>query len=175
MHKAVKYDDFCILLRNKKRFEEFEAALKEQGIKSWMRSDQLLLEKEEVQSVISLLKVINNPLAEVYLTATMFGDIFDFTLDEILEFKLRDRKENLYRLLASSESEKAKAFLSLLQDFSFAARIYSADKLVDYIINSTGYYTRLAFDGRGGEKRENIRRFILFAKEYISGFLPSKK
>ena len=168
--RAVKYDDFCILLRNKKRFEEFAQALKNRGIKSFARDDKPLLEKTEVQSVIALLKVINNPLQEVYLAAGMFGDIFDFTLDEILKLKLTDKKENLYRLLAQSDNPKAVKFLEMLKEFSFAAKIYSPDKLTDYIINATGYYTRLAFDEKGGEKRENIRRFILFAKNYISGY-----
>lgn len=168
--RKVKADDFCILLRNKKHFDEFADALKKQGISSFVRDEKPLLEKPEVQSVISLLKIINNPLQEVYLTAGMFGDIFDFTLDEILELKLKNKKENLYRLLAQSENEKAKAFLSLLKDFSFAAKVYSPDKLIDYIINATGYYQHLAFAENGSIKRENIRRFISFAKDYITGY-----
>lgn len=168
--RAVKYDDFCILLRNKKRFEEFAQALKEKGIKSFARDDQPLLEKPEIQNIVSLLKVISNPMQEVYLAAGMFGDIFEFTLDEILKLKVTDKKENLYRLLAQSDDEKAQKFLQMLKDFSFAAKIYSPDKLVDYIINATGYYTRLSFSEKGGEKRENIRRFILFAKNYVSGY-----
>ena len=170
IERAVRYDDFCILLRNKKRFEEFSQALKEKGIKSFVKDDKPLLEKPEIQAVTALLRVINNPMQEVYLTAGMFGEIFEFTLDEILSLKLKDKKENLYRLLAQSEDEKAQKFLAMLKDFSFAAKIYSADKLIDYIINATGYYTRLSFSEKGGEKRENIRRFILFAKNYTSGY-----
>ena len=168
--RAVTYSDFCILLRNKKRFDEFADALKEKGIKSFVKDDKPLLEKTEVQSIVSLLRVISNPMQEVYLAAGMFGDIFGFTLDEILQLKVRDKKENLYNLLAQSKDEKAQKFLETLKDFSFAAKIYSPDKLIDYIINTTGYYTRLSFSDKGGEKRENIRRFILFAKNYVSGY-----
>ncbi|MBR2027856.1 MAG: UvrD-helicase domain-containing protein [Oscillospiraceae bacterium] len=171
--RPVKYDDFCILLRNKKRFEQFSEALKQLGINSFVKDEKPLLEKPEVQSVISLLKVINNPMQEVYLTAGMFGEIFGFTLDEILGLKLKDKKENLYRLLVHSEDEKAQNFLAMLKEFSFAAKIYSPDKLTDYIINATGYYTRLSFSDKGGEKRENLRRFILFAKNYVSGYQSS--
>ncbi len=169
-NRKVTYSDFCILLRNKKRFDEFGDALKARGIKSFAKDEKPLLEKPEIQSIISLLKVINNPLQEVYLTAGMFGDIFGFTLDEILELKVKNKKENLYRLLAQSEDEKAKNFLSMLQDFSFAAKIYSPDKLIDYIVGTTGYYRNLAFSENGSVKRENIRRFIAFAKGYITGY-----
>ena len=167
--RPVGYGDFCILLRNKKRFDEFAKALKAKGIKSFVRDDQPLLEKPEVQSVITLLRVINNPLQEVYLTAGMFGDIFSFTLDDILGYKLKDKKENLYRLLTQSEDPKAKEFLETLRDFAFAAKIYSPDKLTDYIIDKTGYYTKLSFAENGADKRENIRRFISLAKKYAAG------
>ena len=168
--RAVKYSDFCILLRNKKRFDEFGEALKARGVKTFVRDEQPLLEKEEIQSIIALLKVINNPLQEVYLAAGMFGDIFGFTLDDILHLKVKDKKENLYRLLAQSEDEKAQNFLAVLRDFAFAAKIYSPDKLIDYIVTSTGYYTNLAFCENGAQKRENIRRFISFAKKYVTGY-----
>lgn len=168
--RRVKPEDFCILLRNKKNFDTFAMALKEKGIESFVNDEKPLLETPEVQSVISLLKVINNPLQEVYLTAGMFGDIFGFTLDDILNLKLKNKKENLYRLLAQSDSEKSKVFLETLKEFSFAAKIYSPDKLIDYIINVTGYYQNLAFTENGSCKRENLRRFISFAKTYIKGY-----
>lgn len=173
VEKTVKYDDICILLRNKKRFDEFAQALNAKGIKAFVKDDKPLLEKAEIQSIIALLKVINNPLQEVYLAAGMFGDIFDFTLDEIVQLKSGNRKENLYRLLGKSQNPKADLFLNQLRDFSYAAKIYSPDKLIDYIVNSTEYYMRLAFAENGGEKRENIRRFILFAKNYICGYQNS--
>lgn len=168
--RVVNYGDFCILLRNKKNFDKFENALKERGIKTFVKDDKPLLEKPEVQSIISLLKVINNPLQEVYLTAGMFGDIFTFTLDEILEICIKDKKENLYKLLSLSDNPKAVEFLNQLKDFSFVAKIYSPDKLIDYIINKTGYYTNLAFAEDGNIKRENVRRFIAMAKKYAQSY-----
>ncbi|MBQ5782065.1 MAG: UvrD-helicase domain-containing protein, partial [Oscillospiraceae bacterium] len=173
VERSVKYGDFCILMRNKKHFDTFSEALSQYGIKAFVNDDKPLLETREVESVISLLRVINNPLQEVYLTAGMFGDIFDFTLDEILQFKLKNKKENLYNLLAQSENEKAQQFLSVLRDFAFVAKIYSPDKLVDYIISKTGYYRNLAFGENGSVKRENIRRFISFAKGYVTGYRNS--
>ena len=168
--RPVKYDDFCVLLRNRKNFQKFVDAFKEWGIRTFVKDDQPLLQKPEIQSITALLRVINNPTQEVYLTAGMFGDIFDFTLDEILTMKLTDKHENLYRLVASSQNPKAVSFMEQLKDFAFAAKIYSPDKLIDYIVNVTGYYTKLSFCEDGSEKRENIRRFISFAKKYIKDY-----
>lgn len=171
--RPVTGGDFCILLRNTKRLKEYAKALENRGILAYVKDDELILNKPEVQSVISILRVINNPLQEVYLTAGMFGDLFGFSLDEILEIRLNSRKGNLYKALALSKSERAEGFLATLKDFSAAAHVYSADKLVDYIIKKTGYYSRLALSENGEAKRENLRWFISFAKSYASSYQSS--
>ena len=164
--RPVKSGDFCILMRNAKHFAEYKSELEKLGFEAFVRDDRLILGKPEVQNVINLLKTISNPMQEVYLTATMFGDIFSFTLDEILKIRTSDIKTNLYKALSLSENPKAAHMLDLLKDFSYLAGVYSADKLIDYICKKTGYWQRLAFTNDGGEKRENIRWFIDFAKNW---------
>lgn len=164
--RKVTYGDFCILLRNKTNFPKYAEALKARQVKSFIKDQSSIFEKDEIVNIVNLLKVINNPLLEVYLTAGMFGDLFGFTLDEILNLKTADRKENLYRLLSKSDDERCRGFLNTLKDFSFTAKILSPDKLISYITEKTGYYTALAFSENGEEKRENIRKFISLAKEY---------
>ncbi|MEG3029097.1 MAG: UvrD-helicase domain-containing protein, partial [Oscillospiraceae bacterium] len=168
--RAVTSDDFCILLRNTKNLKLYGEALKEQGLKAYIKDNELILNKPEVQSVISVLRIINNPLQEVYLTAGMFGELFGFSLDEILKVRLGAQKDSLYRALALSKDERAVEFLETLKDFAAAARVYSADKLVNYIIKKTGYYQKLAFEENGEEKRENLRWFIAFSKNYALGY-----
>ena len=164
--RPVKSGDFCILMRNTKHFGEYKAELEKLGFEAFVKDDELILNKQEVQSVINLLKVISNPMQEVYLTATMFGDIFGFTLNEILKIRTDNKEVNLYKALALAENPKAKYMLELLKDFSYMAGVYSADKLIDYLCKKTGYYQRLAFTNDGNEKTENLRWFIDFAKNW---------
>ncbi len=164
--RPVKSGDFCILMRNSKHFGEYKAALEKLGYEAFVKDDELILNKTEVQSVINLLKVISNPTQEVYLTATMFGDIFGFSLDEILKIRSDNSEINLYKALALSDNPKAKHMLALLKDFGYIAGVYSADKLIDYICKKSGYYQHLAFSDDGNEKRESIRWFISFAKDW---------
>ena len=166
--RPVKSGDFCILMRNAKHFGEYKTALEKVGFEAFVRDDQLILNKQEVQSVINLLRVISNPLQEVYLTATMFGDIFGFTLDEILKIRTDNSEMNLYKALALADSPKAGRMLALLKDFTYLSGVYSADKLIDYICKKTGYWQRLSFSADGSEKRENIRWFIDFARNWAS-------
>ena len=164
--RPVKSGDFCILMRNAKHFGEYKAELEKLGFEAFVRDDELILNKQEVQSIINLLRVISNPMQEVYLTATMFGDIFGFSLDEILKIRTDNKEVNLYKALALADNPKAVYMLDLLKDFSYMAGVYSADKLIDYLCKKTGYYQRLAFSVDGSEKRENLRWFIDFAKNW---------
>ena len=164
--RPVKSGDFCILMRNAKHFGEYKAELEKLGFEAFVRDDELIINKPEVQSIVNLLRVISNPMQEVYLTATMFGDIFGFSLDEILQIRTENKEVNLYKALALSATPKAVYLLELLKDFSYIAGVYSADKLIDYLCKKTNYYQRLAFTTDGNEKAENIRWFIDFAKNW---------
>lgn len=166
IERSVKSGDFCILLRSRSNFAEYKSRIEKLGYKAFIRDDEFILNKPEVQSIISLLRIVANPLQEVYLTATMFGDIFDFSLDEILKIRLSNKSVNLYKALSASKDEKAIEMLNVLRDIQYVSGIYSADKLIDYICQKTGYYKRLAFSEDGNIKRENIRWFIDFSKNW---------
>ncbi|MBQ8603478.1 MAG: UvrD-helicase domain-containing protein [Oscillospiraceae bacterium] len=164
--RPVQSGDFAILLRDKAKFGLYKDALEKLGYEAFVRDDELILQKQEIQSIINLMRVVANPLQEVYLTATMFGDLFDFTLDDILKIRSDNPKINLYKALALSPKKKAADLLAVLKDLTYIAGVYSADKLIDYICKKTGYYSKLSFSEDGVEKRENIRWFIDFARNW---------
>jgi len=164
--RPVKSGDFCILMRNTKHFREYKKELEKLGYEAFVRDDELILQKPEIQSILTLMRVLANPLQEVYLTAAMFGDLFGFSLDEILKIRTLDSRQNLYKALAVSDSPKAADMLALLKELGYMAGIYSADKLIDSICKKTGYYSRLAFTEDGTAKRENIRWFMDFARNW---------
>jgi len=164
--RPVKSGDFCILMRSGTHFAEYRAALEKLGYEAFVRDDELILQKNEVQSVINLMRAFSTPLQEVYLTATMFGDIFDFSLDEILKIRSDSPAQNLYKALSLSDNPKAVYLLDVLKDLTYISGVYSADKFIEYICRKTGYYSRLSFSDNGSEKRENIRWFTDFAKNW---------
>ncbi|MBR5520876.1 MAG: UvrD-helicase domain-containing protein [Oscillospiraceae bacterium] len=164
--RPVQSGDFAILMRNKSKFGLYKEALEKLGFEAFVRDEELILQKPEIQCIINLMRVVANPLQEVYLTATMFGDLFDFTLDEILKIRSDNPQINLYKALALSNKKKSSDLLAVLKDLTYIAGVYSADKLIDYICKKTGYYSKLSFSEDGVEKRENIRWFIDFARNW---------
>ncbi len=164
--RPVQSGDFAILLRGKANFRRYKDSLEKLGFEAFVRDDELILQKTEVQSILNLMRVVANPLQEIYLTATMFGDLFDFTLDEILKIRSDNPRINLYKALALSDKPKSAQLLAVLKDLTYISGVYSADKLIDYICKKTGYYSKLSFSPDGVEKRENIRWFIDFARNW---------
>ena len=171
--RPARPGDFCILMRNSRKIPEYRKQLEALGFEVYVRDDEPVLRKPEIECVINMLRIINNPSLEIYLSRTMFGDMFDFTLDEILklrfpsagERKTRERV-NLFTALRDRKDERCIDFLATLHDLVNASRILSMDKLIDYICRRTGYYRRLAFSADGSEKRENLRWFIDFARRW---------
>ncbi len=160
--------DFCILLRSTTKASDFKNALNEYGLLAFIKDDELILDTTEVQSLISFLRVISNPLKEIPLFSAMFGDLVSFSLDEILKLKQNGEKQNLYKLLLASNDEKSKQLIELIKEFSFVSSSFSLDKLIKEIIKKTSYNEKISLSKNSLEKRENIRWFINFAKDYSS-------
>ncbi len=158
--------DFCILLRSTSKALEFKNALLEYNLSSFVKDDELILDTIEVQSLISFLRVVSNPLKEIPLFSAMFGDLISFSLDDILKLKPKGEKENLYKLLLKSNDEKSLELINLIKEFSFVSSSYSIDKLIKEIIKKTSYNEKISLSKNSLEKRENIRWFINFAKDY---------
>ncbi len=166
--RKVRPSDFAILLRGHSKTQSFKDALMQYNYQSYVKSNDFAFDVPEVESVISMLRVISNPYKEVPLFAVMFGDLISFNLDEILDIKKSDKKQNLYKLLLESDDEKAKNLINLLKEFQNVSYVYSIDKLIEYICKKTQYYEKLALSENAMAKRENLRFFISFAKEYAS-------
>ena len=185
--RPVRPGDFCILMRSSRKMASYKEKLEELGFEVYVKDDEPIIRKPEIECVINLLRVINNPTKELYLSRTMFGDMFDFDLDEILKIRfgedLPSRENaniNLFTALKRRGTEKAESFLNVLHELMSSARILSIDKLIDHVCKRTGHYRRLSFSADGNEKRENLRWFIDFAKSWrkthsgdLSAFLRS--
>lgn len=82
------YSDFIILTRNGGKFEEYRKALKELGIGSNVQKGKNLLEAEEIEIVLSFLRVVDNPMRSDELLKLMMSPIFRFTAEEMGKIRL---------------------------------------------------------------------------------------
>ena len=114
---------------------------------------------DEVQTLISLLKIIDNPNDEIALLTVMTSCIYKFTIDEIANYKALSPKYGLISgitLAAQDGNKKTDSFLNEISDFRDKNITYKVYELIDYIFDKTnlpGIVSRM--DG-GAMKKSNL-------------------
>ncbi len=79
--------DICILTRAKTRMLKYALALEEIGIPAVCVVEGELSGSAEVRVILSLLRVLDNPLLDIQLTAVMMSPVFGFTAQELAHIR----------------------------------------------------------------------------------------
>ncbi len=180
--RPAEYRDFCILLRSMQgRAEIYLRALEAAGIPAYAQMQNGYLGAYEVNVMLSLLRILDNPLQDIPLLSVLLSPVFGFTPDDAALLRIRSRRGSLYlSLLALSKGGDARfdAFLATLSHLRALAAVLPADRLILRIYDETGFldvFTAMP----GGELREaNLRLLLDYARSYeaagyrgLAGFL----
>ena len=140
--RDARYSDFCILTSTKKSFSLYAETFRSAGIPLIIGSGRQLFEAPEVSFLISLLKVIDNPVNDVPLTAVMLSPVYGFTPDELSEMRIKQKKGSLWSCLneyAASGNEKAARFIAELARLRRIAVNLPAGEFTQRIVDESGY------------------------------------
>jgi ATP-dependent helicase/nuclease subunit A len=176
-YRRITYKDIVVLLRATKNWtevfrEEFAAA----GIPVFADTGVGFLETIEIQVVLSLLKIIDNPLQDIPLLAVLRSPLYALTTDELAELRLAKQQGPLWEALkvlaqkngagASRAAEKARLLLRDLRRWQEMSFYLSTDRLLWQLYTETGYYG-IVGAMRGGEQRQaNLRVLFERARQY---------
>lgn len=139
--RPVKASDIAILMRSPKNStNHYAKALSEQGIAVKTSHSGSLLDTTEVATIYCFLQVIENPLQDVPLVAVLASPLFGFTAEDLAQVRIAKKDaryfyESLKAFAASSE--KAKAFLSVLDRFTNMVQYTNLSTLYYHIIEET--------------------------------------
>jgi len=96
--RPVRYSDVVILLRSVRgKAWRYEAALAEQGIPAILPGNESFFETLEIQNAISLLSIIDNPMQDIPLAATLRSSVYRFSADELAEIRAGSRGTAFYQ------------------------------------------------------------------------------
>ncbi len=188
----VRYGDICILLRKVTGMAHiYSGELERLGIPAYTGTEFDLLTQYEVRAAMSYLKVVNNPLSDIDLTASLLCPVFGFTPDDVA--LLRQYPERtLYGcllLLTSSPEEpedpalaslktRLKAFQETLSEFRLLSVTVPSDRLLSMIFEKTGWLTVMRTMNGGEMRSSNLLRLRQVAADYenntgggLSGFI----
>lgn len=169
--RKISYGDIAVLFRSVKKFSSaFIEAFKKYNIPVAVQNDEDFFSSPEISTVISLLKVVDNPMQDVPLLSIMMSPIFAFTPDELAAIRIADRKVSLYTSLLNyakkSDESKVNDFLNVISRFRTYASTMSISSFVRKIYDETSYIA-VAFSMGDAEQRvANLNCFVEYAQSY---------
>lgn len=173
-YRDIEYKDIVILLRaTSKSAPIFEQELLNLSLPVFSDSSQEYLDSIEIQTVMSLLKIIDNPIQDIPLVTVLRSPIGKFTDDELIQIRLSDKKDNFYtcmqkaKISVNSElSNKIEQFLSNLDNWRKEQEYLALDELIWKIYSDTGYYNYVSLMPNGMLRQANLRMLFERAKQY---------
>ena len=174
--RDICFRDIVILLRStKNKANIFEKELTNLNINVYSDTSQEYLESYEIQVIMDLLKIIDNPYQDIPLVHVMLSSLGMFTEDDLLEIRLCDPNDDFYttmlkaRLSVGEElKEKIDAFLSKIEDFREKNGYMDLDELIWTIYEETGFLNYIALMPNGALRVANLKMLFERAKQYES-------
>jgi len=132
-YRDIEYRDIVILLRSTRTTAPiYEQEILKLQMPVFSDSSQEYLDSIEIQTIMSLLKIIDNPIQDIPLVAVMRSNIGKFTDDELIQIRLADKQDNFYTCLQKAKlsvekdlREKIESFLEQLRRMAKRTRISS--------------------------------------------------
>ena len=174
--RDITYKDIVILLRaTSNRAPIYEKELEEQDIPVFSDSSAQYLESTEIQTMLALLKIIDNPMQDIPFVCVLRSPIGNFSDNELVEIRLVDRKNSFYEAfmkarISAKETLRVKIdhFIEQLEKWKKEQKEKSLEEFIWQLYRETGYYHYVGLLNNGALKQANLRMLFERAKQYES-------
>ena len=197
--KNIAYKDMVILLRSPKKVaKDMVDIFSEEGIPSFAVSSDGYYSSVEVETVLAMLSIIDNPKQDIPLAAVLHSAMFDFTDEELCKLKIaygslgealhiqnekircnlhesiegEDQGINTLQLKTPDDSvlfEKWKDFCKKLERYRRLSRNLRVHELLYLIYEETSYYLYVSALPMGEKRRANLDQLIEDALQFEKG------
>lgn len=174
-YRKATFKDIVILLRTTSDTAKvYEKELTQNGFPTFTDTGSNYFETEEIQIILSVLKIIDNPNNDIPLVTVLRSPIGGFTDNELIEIRLEERNGLFYQALETTKEKsqnlelknKVNKFLNMLNDWQLKQEYLSLDELIWYIYESTNYYNFVSSKPNGELKTANLKLLFEKAKDY---------
>ena len=172
--RDIAYKDIAILLRSTKdKASIYEQALINLDIPVFSDSNQEYLDSIEIQTIMSVLKIIDNPMQDIPLVTVLRSNIGKFTDNELVQIRLSDKYDNFYNCMQKAKvdvnsqlKEKIEKFLNQISTWRKEQEYLALDELIWKIYSDTGYYNYVGLMPNGNLRQANLKMLFERAKKY---------
>ena len=172
--RDITYKDIAILLRSTKdKASIYEQEIMNLEMPVFSDSNQEYLDSIEIQTIMSLLKIIDNPMQDIPLVTVLRSNIGGFTDNELVEIRLSDKYDNFYNCMLKAKvdvkqelKQKIENFLNNIEKWRKEQEYLALDELIWKIYSDTGYYDYVGLMPNGNLRQANLKMLFERAKKY---------
>ncbi|MBR4072370.1 MAG: UvrD-helicase domain-containing protein, partial [Clostridia bacterium] len=177
--RKAKLSDFAILLRATSSAGPIVNTLEKQGIPVNFAAESFF-DKLEVNTLLSLLQVIDNPGNDVALLMVMMSPIFGFSSEEMAQIRSNYLKGDLISAVAfaKNNNEHVNYFYNVIEEYRRIASVMPLGAFVFKLIDISGYADVVSSMKDGERRKANLFKVAELANKYqensggnITGFL----
>lgn len=173
--RDLAYRDIVILLRSMTWAPMIVEELKEQGIPVYAELSTGYFEAIEIQVMLNMLKVIDNPYQDIPLASVLRSPIVGFDEEQLTTIRLASRSGSYYDAVQTYKqqnndvvADRLEQFMEQLTLFRSAARQGALSELIWDIYRETGYYDFVGGMPGGRQRQANLRALYDRAQGYES-------
>ncbi|GAB2703522.1 helicase-exonuclease AddAB subunit AddA [Paenibacillus thermoaerophilus] len=180
--RPARYRDVVILLRSPGAWAQmFIEELRALGIPGYAELADGYFDAVEVDTMMSLLRVIDNPLQDIPFAGVLRSPLVGLSAAELARIRLQDRRLSFYEAAVACAASpeggadgrepwraKLSAFLFRLEEWRRAAREGSLSELIWRLYRETGYYDYCGALQGGAQRQANLRALYDRARQFES-------
>ena len=175
-YRKITYKDIVILLRSTTDLSPiYEKEISDLGMPVYSETSSEYLNSVEIQTIMAVLKIIDNPMQDIPLVTVMRSMIGGFTDNDLIEIRLADKYGSFYESIMKSKiqvnkelQEKINSFLKMLDGWREESEFLELDELIWKIYMDTGYYNYVGLMQNGKLRQANLKMLFERAKQYQS-------
>lgn len=186
--RPLEYGDIAVLMRSiSGAGEVFAEVFAGRGIPVRTEKKTGYFEAIEVQTLLNMLRIIDNPRQDIPLLSVLRSPAVGLDGDELARIRLSAREAGIYESVLACRSQagegdalgrKLEGFLHLLAGWRGLRKRASVHELLQDILEKTGYYGYAALSDNGPQRTANIELLLTWSYQFektrmqgLSGFL----
>ena len=157
--RKARYGDITILLHSMRgKDEAYIDALQKRGIPVSISASDVT-DSNEVTTLLSILKIISNPLDDIALITVLTSPVFGYSMDDLARIRSRNKYGTFYSSLLQSAKEgdaKSQDFIKVISALRRRSTVLSLATLIDEIFEETNLLNLFSMQENGDVKRLNL-------------------
>lgn len=171
--RPAAYRDIVVLMRATSGYANtFVEEFRQAGVPVYAELSTGYFGATEVDTMLSLLKVIDNPRQDVPLAGVLRSPVVGLNAADLASIRVCNKKGDYYDAVVAAAlsggdlSDRLTVFLSQLEKWRTAARRGALSDLIWKIFRETGYYDFVGGLPGGGQRQANLRALYHRAGQY---------